>query len=82
MPKKEDRNKKGYVNTIIENEMRSVGASTPDLRLRNEIDQTEADIQQIVSAIKRKNGQIRQIESNYKLQLQVEEENRLKKNRT
>ena len=29
--------------------------------------------------LKEKNGQIRQIESNYKLQLQVEEENRLKK---
>ena len=52
MPK--DKNKAGYVNTIIENEMKTAGALPPNLRLRKEIDQTDADIQQIVSDIKKK----------------------------
>jgi len=75
MPKA--KNKANYVDKIVENEMRERGRSPADIRAQ--IDQIELDIQQIVSEIKRKNGRIKQIESNYKLQLQVEEENRLKK---
>jgi hypothetical protein len=74
MPKA--KNKASYVDKIVENELREGGRSPADIR--TQINQIELDIQQIVSDIRKKNGQIKQIESNYKLQLQVEEENRLK----
>ena len=74
MPKA--KNKASYVDKIIENELRERGRSPADIR--TQIDQIELDIQQIVADIRNKKGQIRRIDSNYKLQLQVEEENRLK----
>jgi hypothetical protein len=79
MPEK--RNKAGYVGKIVENEMRApgtaLGRSPTDIKAQ--IDQTELEIQQIVTDIRKAKGKIRQIQSNYALQLQVDEENRLKK---
>jgi hypothetical protein len=51
----------------------------PPEDIKAQIDQLELDAKKIVDDIKRKRGQIRQIQSNYALQLQVDEENRLKK---
>ena len=74
MPK--NKNKAGYVDKIIENEMRTRGVSPADIR--TQIDQLDVDLDTIEANIKRKEGQIKQIQSSYKLQLQVDEENRLK----
>ena len=75
MPKA--KNKAGYVDRIVENEMRVTGRSP--INIKAQIDQTELEIQQIVTDIRKAKGKIRQIQSNYTLQLQVDEENRLKK---
>jgi hypothetical protein len=71
-----NKNKAGYVDKIIENEMRARGRSPADIR--TQIDQLDVDLDTIEANIKRKEGQIKSIQSNYKLQLQVDEENRLK----
>ena len=74
MPEK--RNKAGYVGTIVENEM-IAGIKPGDIKAQ--IDQLELDATEIVTDIRKAKGKIRQIQSNYTLQLQVDEENRLKK---
>ena len=71
------KNKASYVDKIVENELRERGRSPVDIRAQ--IDQIELDIQQIVLDITTKKDEIKQIDSNYKLLLQVEEENRLKR---
>jgi hypothetical protein len=74
MPAK--KNKAGYVDKIVENEM-IAGIKPGDIKAK--IDQLELDAEEIVSDIRKAKGKIRQIQSNYTLQLQVDEENRLKK---
>jgi hypothetical protein len=71
------KNKVGYVNKLIENEMREKGSSPDDIKAQ--IDKLDLDAKECIDNIRRKKGQIRQIQSNYALQLQVDEENRLKK---
>jgi hypothetical protein len=67
----------GYVNKIIENEMREKGSSPDDIKAQ--IDKLDLDAKECLDDIRKAKGQIRQIQSNYTLQLQVDEENRLKK---
>ena len=68
--------KPGIIVKIIDIEQQP-GRSPDDIKAQ--IDQLELDAKKILDEIKRKKGQIRQIQSNYALQLQVDEENRLKK---
>jgi hypothetical protein len=71
-----NKNKAEQINKIVDSELRERGRSPVDIRAQ--IDQIELDIQQIVLDITTKKDEIKKIESNYNLQLRVEEENRLK----
>jgi len=66
-----DKNKLAYINKIVENEMSSAD-------VRAQIDQTELDIQSTLTQIKTKKDLIQQVQADYKLQTETEEENRLK----
>ena len=68
MPK--DKNKAGYVNKLIENEMREKGGSPDDIKAQ--IDKLDLDAKQCLDDIRKAKGKIRQIQSNYTLQLQVD----------
>ena len=68
--------KPGIIVKIIDIE-KQPGRPPDDIKAQ--IDQLELDAKKIVDDIKRKKGRVRQIQSNYALQLQVDEENRLKK---
>ena len=56
------KNKAGYVDRIVENEMRAIGRSPDDIKAQ--IDQLELDAKKILDDIKRKKGRIRQIQYN------------------
>jgi len=75
MPK--NKNKAGYVDKIVESEMREREKSSVDIK--TQINQIEFDIRQIIADANKIGDDINKINADYELQLRVEEENRLKK---
>jgi len=71
LDKRIDKNKPLKIDKIVKNEMSSAD-------VRAQIDQTELDIQSTLTQIKTKKDLIKQVQADYKLQMETEEENRLK----
>ena len=71
LDKRIDKNKLLKIDKIVKNEMSSAD-------VRAQIDQTELDIQSTLTQIKTKKDLIQQVQADYKLQTETEEENRLK----